>query len=241
MPPLRVYIGWDSREDIAFQVARQSLIRNSSIALEVVPIKINELHKTGLYTRKVDPLASTEFTYSRFLTPHIAGFNGWALFFDCDFLFFGDVKDLIQYQDPKYAICCVKHDYSPKDSIKMDGQIQSNYPRKNWSSMMMFNCEHPSTKKLTVEAVNNETGAYLHRMQWANDSEIGNIPTDWNWLEGWNKKPKIGYPSAVHYTRGGPWFENWQDVDFANEWQHEKKEYEKSKSSQSSFRGSDKL
>ena len=227
MPPLRVYIGWDSKEDIAFQVARQSLIRNSSIPLEVIPIKINELYETGLYTRKVDPLASTEFTYSRFLTPHLAGFKGWALFFDCDFLFFGDVKDLMEYQDPKYAVCCVKHDYSPKDSIKMDGQVQSNYPRKNWSSMMMFNCEHPSAKKLTVETVNSETGAYLHRMQWAKDSEIGDIPNDWNWLEGWNEKPKEGYPSAVHYTRGGPWFDNWQNVEFANEWRQEKKEYQR--------------
>ena len=165
MQPLRVYIGWDSREDLAFQVARQSLIKNSSIPLEVIPIKVNELIDRGIYTREIDPLASTEFTYSRFLTPSLAGFDGWAIFFDCDFLFFGDVKELLKYQDQKYAVCCVKHDYSPKDSIKMDGQIQTNYPRKNWSSMMMFNCSHPSVKNLSVEAVNRKMGAYLHRME----------------------------------------------------------------------------
>ena len=138
---------------------------------------------------------------------------------------FGDVKDLLQYQDPKYAVCCVQHDYSPKDSVKMDGQIQTNYPRKNWSSMMMFNCEHPSVKKLTAETVNSKSGAYLHRMEWAKDNEIGAIPTTWNWLEGWNEPPKDGYPSCVHYTRGGPWFDNWQDVQYATEWHHEARVY----------------
>ena len=225
MTPLRVYVGWDSREDIAFQVARQSLIRHSSIPVEVIPIKINELVDSGLYTRGVDPLASTEFTYSRFLTPNLAGFAGWAIFCDCDMLFFGDIKDLLQYQDPKYAVCCVQHDYSPKDSVKMDGKIQTNYPRKNWSSMMMFNCEHPSVKKLTAETVNSKSGAYLHRMEWAKDNEIGAIPTTWNWLEGWNEPPKDGYPSCVHYTRGGPWFDNWQDVKYAAEWHHEARSY----------------
>ena len=228
MQALRFYIGWDSREDIAFQVARQSLERHASIPVEVIPIKVNELVDKGLYTRDIDPLASTEFTYSRFLTPSLAKFDGWAIFCDCDFLFFGDVQRLIAFQDPKYAVCCVKHDYSPKDSIKMDGQIQTNYPRKNWSSMMMFNCAHPSVKKLTVETVNSETGAYLHRMEWAKDSEIGPLPMEWNWLEGWNKKPKNGYPACVHYTRGGPWFKNWQNVDYADEWREEAEAYKAS-------------
>ena len=228
MQALRIYIGWDSREDIAFQVARQSLLRHASIPVEIIPIKVNELINSGLYTREIDPLASTEFTYSRFLTPSLAGFDGWALFCDCDFLFFDDVQKLVKYQDPKYAVCCVKQDYSPKDSVKMDGQIQTNYPRKNWSSMMMFNCAHPSVRKLTVEAVNSETGAYLHRMEWARDSEIGSLPTEWNWLEGWNEKPKSGYPACVHYTRGGPWFKNWQDVDYEDEWHKEAKQYKTS-------------
>lgn len=228
MAPLRVYIGWDSREDLAFQVARQSLLRHASIPVDVIPIKVNELIEMGVYTREKDPLASTEFTYSRFFTPMLAGFDGWAIFCDCDFLFFDDVKNLLQYQDPNYAVCCVKHDYTPKDSIKMDGQVQTNYPRKNWSSMMMFNCNHRSVKKLTENIVNNETGAYLHRMEWAKDSEIGSIPTRWNWLEGWNAKPDDGYPSAVHYTRGGPWFENWQSVDYATEWHSEARKYKSS-------------
>jgi hypothetical protein len=218
MDPLRVYIGWDSREDIAYQVARRSLLRHATIPVEVIPLKLPELVAQGLYTRPVDPLASTEFTYSRFLVPHLAGYRGWAVFVDCDFIFFGDAAELREYMDPRYAVLCVQHDYTPKDEVKMDGKVQTAYPRKNWSSFMLMNCDHPSTRKLTPEVVNRESGAYLHRMQWAADDEIGALPTGWNWLEGWYPKPETGYPQAVHHTRGGPWFENWQHVDYAAEW-----------------------
>jgi lipopolysaccharide biosynthesis glycosyltransferase len=218
MPRFRVFIGWDSREQIAYDVARQSLLDNASIPVEIVPIKLAELVSNGAYTRDVDPLASTEFTYSRFLTPYLAGYQGWALFCDCDFLFFGDVAELAQYQNDAHAVACVKHDYRPTNTTKMDGAAQTIYPRKNWSSFMLLNCEHPSTRKLTPERVNQETGAYLHRLQWAADDEIGSIPTSWNWLEGWNKKPTTGRPNAVHFTNGGPWFEEWYDVEYAEEW-----------------------
>ena len=221
MTPFRDYIGWDSREDIAYQVARRSLINNASIPVEVIPLKLAELVEQGLYTRDIDPLASTEFTYSRFLVPHLAGYKGWAVFVDCDFLFFGDVAELAQYQDPSKAVMCVHHDYTPKETTKMDGVPQSAYPRKNWSSFMLFNCDHPSAQSLTPEIVNRETGAYLHRMQWAKDEEIGSLPTGWNWLEGWYDKPAQGYPEAVHYTRGGPWFDAWQEVDYGDEWRAE--------------------
>ncbi|GIL03003.1 MAG: hypothetical protein BroJett030_29020 [Alphaproteobacteria bacterium] len=224
MSPFRIYIGWDSREDIAYQVARHSLLKHASVPVEVIPIKLPELVARGLYTRDIDPLASTEFTYSRFLTPALAGFDGWALFCDCDFLFFADVAGLAAYQKPEHAVACVKHDYTPKESTKMDGQVQTVYPRKNWSSFMLFNCAHPSTRRLTVETVNRETGAYLHRMQWAADAEIGDIPIEWNWLEGWNEMPATGTPNAVHYTRGGPWFDNWQDVAYADRWKAEAEE-----------------
>lgn len=218
---LKVYIGWDSREDIAYQVARKTLLENASIPVTVEPIKLDELVANDLYTRDIDPLASTEFTYSRFFVPHLAGYEGWALFCDCDFMFFGDVADLQQYNDPDKAVYCVQHDYTPKEAVKMDGQAQTVYPRKNWSSFMLFNCGHASTRQLTPDLVNRESGAYLHRMQWAKDEEIGSIPTAWNWLDGWNEEPDSGKPNAVHYTSGGPWFDNYQNVAYADIW-HEK-------------------
>lgn len=218
---LRVFIGWDSREPIAYEVAKSTALKNASIPLDIQPIKLDDLVAQGLYTRAIDPLASTEFTYSRFFTPYLAGFEGWALFCDCDFLFFGDLGELRQYEDESKAVLCAQHDYQPKDGLKMDGKVQTSYPRKNWSSFMFFNCAHPSTRQLTPDVINRESGSYLHRMQWARDEEIGALPIEWNWLEGWNAKPAEGTPKAVHYTRGGPWFKDWQNVDYGDLWRDE--------------------
>lgn len=218
MSQLRVFVGWDRREPEAYEVARYSLVRQASIPVEVQPIKLDELRARGLYWRETDPLAATDFTYSRFLTPCLAGYAGWALFCDCDFLWLADVAGLLALADKKNALHCVQHDYRPTETTKMDGAVQTIYPRKNWSSLMLFNCDHPAVKTLTPEVVNSATGAYLHRLQWARDDEIGSLPVDWNWLEGWNTKPDSGIPKAIHFTRGGPWFDQWRNVDYADLW-----------------------
>jgi hypothetical protein len=219
--PFRVYIGWDKREPAAYEVAKFSLTRRASIPVSVIPITLDDLRARGLYWREQDPLASTEFTYSRFLTPALAGFSGWALFCDCDFLWLGDVADLLDYTRVPKAVYCVQHDYRPKEAVKMDGAVQTAYPRKNWSSLMLFNCDHPAVRSLTPEIVNRESGAYLHRMQWVADEDIGELPVEWNWLEGWNERPVQGLPRAVHFTRGGPWFAQWQNVDYGDLWRAE--------------------
>ena len=139
------------------------------------------------------------------------------MFIDCDFLFTKDVAELFAMADDKYALMCVKHDYTPKNTVKMDGQKQVSYPRKNWSSCILWNCEHPSNKALTKDVVSTESGAYLHRFQFLKDEEIGEIPLEWNWLEGEYEKPETP-PAAIHFTNGGPWFEDWQDVDYADLW-----------------------
>ena len=220
--PFRVFIGWDKREPVAYDVAKSSLLRRASVPVEVTPIRLDELRTKKLYWRTEDPLATTDFTYSRFLTPALAGYKGWALFCDCDFLFLGDIKGLAEYTKTPKALYCVQHDYTPKDTVKMDGKPQTVYPRKNWSSLMLFNCDHPSVKTLTPEVVNTQTGAYLHRMQWAKDEDIGSLPGTWNWLEGWYAKPAQGTPNVVHFTRGGPWFAEWQNVDYADLWNAER-------------------
>lgn len=216
--PFRVFVGHDSRETIAYDVCAFSLKRRASIPVDVRPIVQAEVRASGLYWRDVDPLASTEFTYTRFLTPYLAGYQGWALFCDCDFLWLTDIAELKALADPEKAVMCVHHDHRPTEQTKMDGQAQTVYPRKNWSSLMLFNCGHPSVRALTPEAANAESGAYLHRMQWAADEEIGALPDSWNWLEGSSPRPAAGTPDAVHFTRGGPWFENWTDVDYGELW-----------------------
>lgn len=222
--PLRIYVGWDSREPIAYDVCENSLQRHSQSELEIIPLKLDDLRKKGLYSRDEDPLASTEFTYTRFLTPYLAGYRGWALFCDCDFLWTTDVAKLFAQADDNKALICVQHDYKPTERTKMDGKPQSVYPRKNWSSMMLINCGHPANAVLTPDVVNRESGAYLHRFQWLPDDLLGAVDHTWNWLEGWYDKPADGsYPAAIHYTRGGPWFENWQDVDYGDLWIAESK------------------
>ncbi len=216
--PFPIYVGWDSHEDIAYQVCRHSIMAHASVPVEVIPIKQEELRDKGIYTRDRDPLASTEFTYTRFFVPHMAGYQGWALFCDCDFLWLADIKGLIDLIDDRHAVMCVHHDHRPPESWKMDHRQQTLYPRKNWSSLVLYNCGHPDNAALTPELINAETGSYLHRFQWLDDDAIGVVPETWNWLEGWSARPATGHPSVVHFTRGGPWFDNWNDVDYADLW-----------------------
>ncbi len=229
MNNLNIYIGYDSKEDIAYRVCKHSLLKRSNSNLKVMSLKLYELVANKMYSRDIDPLASTEFTYSRFLVPALNKYSGWAIFCDCDFIFFEDVFKILENLDNSKAVYCVKHDYTPKEKHKMDGQKQTIYPRKNWSSFILFNCSHPSNQKLNIDLVNSETGSFLHQFKWLNDDEIGSLDERWNWLEGWTSNHNNKRPFAVHYTRGGPWFDEWQDVEFASEWIRERDEYLKSK------------
>ncbi|KAF9591401.1 hypothetical protein IFM89_004099 [Coptis chinensis] len=231
----KIFIGYDPREDLAFEVCRYSILKRASIPVEVIPIKQSDLRNSGLYYRERGITESTEFSFTRFLTPYLAGFNGWAMFVDCDFLYLADIKELTAFIDENYAIMCVQHDYTPKESTKMDGAVQTVYPRKNWSSMVLYNCEHEKNKILMPEQVNKETGAFLHRFSWLDDSEIGEIPFVWNFLVGHNKVDENDVsgtmPKAIHYTTGGPWFDAWKNCEFADLWIDEMEEYKKDSAS----------
>jgi lipopolysaccharide biosynthesis glycosyltransferase len=215
---MKVFIGWDSREDIAYQVCKASILRHTSIPVDIQPVVQSELRQRGVYTRESDPFSSTEFSFTRFLTPYLAGYTGWAVFMDCDFLFRGDIAGLMDYADGAKACLTVQHDYRPSETVKMDNKAQHQYPRKNWSSFMFINCAHPQVKALTPEVVNRESGMFLHRFQWLTDDVIGSLPIAWNYLEGWYTRDHCPNPIAVHYTRGGPWFPGYQDVEYAEEW-----------------------
>jgi lipopolysaccharide biosynthesis glycosyltransferase len=218
MKPLRIFVGWDSREDIAYQVCRRSIEQHSSIPLQIAPIRQGDLRARGIYSRGPDALSSTEFSFTRFLTPYLAGYDGWAIFVDCDFLFRRDIAGILDYLDPSKALYCVKHDYTPPETTKMDGQQQTQYPRKNWSSFMLINCGHEQVRRLTPELVNTESGLFLHRFNWLTDDVIGSLPVTWNYLEGWHTKDDCENPIAVHFTRGGPWFESYRNVEYGSEW-----------------------
>jgi lipopolysaccharide biosynthesis glycosyltransferase len=213
---LKVFIGYDPREDLAYQVCSHSILRYSRNPISIYPLKQSTLRELGLYSRMSDPSASTEFSLTRFLTPYLSAHDGWSLFLDCDFLLTKDVTELALSLDQDRALHVVQHDYTPRSAVKMDGAKQTVYPRKNWSSFMLFNGCHPAVKALTPPVVNNQSPAYLHRFEWLNDSEIGELGQEWNFLVGEYSKPE-NLPCAIHFTNGGPWFGQ-NNVDYADLW-----------------------
>ena len=222
---LKVFVGWDPREDIAWKVCRHSILsRTDPNQVTVTPLIQSELRKQRLYTRDIDTKAATEFSLTRFLTPALAGNEGYAIFMDCDFLFLTDIRGVLDQIDPSKAVSVVKHDYQPTDTHKMDGCVQYAYPRKNWSSFIVFNCAHPGVRALTPAVINAAEPAYLHRFSWLNDGEIGELDKGWNYLEGWYTA-QYDKLNAIHYTLGGPWFEHKMNCDFANLWLSEEKKY----------------
>lgn len=216
---LSVYIGYDSREPVAYEVAKYSLLKRASGPVNVQPLKLDKLSGQGLLPRPLekrdgrwwDPVsnayASTEFSISRFLALLMQQ-EGYAIFMDCDMLFTGDVYDILKEADSRYAIQCVQHNYVPQEDTKMDGQVQDAYFRKNWSSFFLFNASHPANKRLHLDDINQKPGRELHRFFWLYDREIGPLQAGWNWLVNVQPKPEPLY--NAHYTLGGPWFNEWE-------------------------------
>ncbi|MFO0947114.1 MAG: glycosyltransferase [Planctomycetota bacterium] len=210
----RIFIGWDSREAECADILRHSLIKHSSIPLDIRYLKIDEL---GLH-RPRDPLQSTEFTYTRFLVPHLCNFEGKAVFMDCDMVCLGDIKELDDLDMTGLALRVVQHDYKPEATSKMDGCVQTVYPRKNWSSLMLMNCS--MLKLWTKEVVDTQTGKFLHRFEGIPDEQIGEIPKTWNTLDWMDENTKL-----IHYTSGGPWFEQCKDHPYGEAWLRARDEY----------------
>ena len=222
MQPLKIFIGYDAVESISWHVLVHSIIKHSTIPVSIIPVALNNLQ--GVLKRERDPKQSNEFSFSRFLAPYLAGYEGHAIFMDCDMMFRVDVAELIEsIGKGDKAVYVVKHDYTPSETVKYLGNVQHVYPRKNWSSFVVWNCGHPSNKAVTPEFVNTATGLELHRFTWLEDDEIGELDVRWNWLVGDYKDPPADVKN-VHWTIGGPYFNEYKDVDFAEEWFAERDE-----------------
>ena len=215
---LTVYVGWDSKEPEAFDVCKFSIEEHATIPVSVIPLKRQQFIERKLYWREPDSRDSTEFTITRFMVPWLNGYEGKAIFCDCDFLFETDIKELVDQFDKTKAVQVVKHDYTPKEKTKFLGHEQHIYPKKNWSSMVMWNCGHESNRRVSLEVINSKEPSYLHQFKWLDDDEIGEISHEWNWLEGHYQEPQDGSPKAIHFTRGGPWFEGYENVQYADRW-----------------------
>lgn len=237
-----IYIGFDPREVDAFCVARHSIQRRLNAPIPIRGLLLGDLQDAGVYRRPtghkvngegrhdlVDELSirddfdgriSTQHANARFWVPHIHG-DGLALFVDGDILVRGDLSDLFWQasREKDKAVWCVKHDYQPSEAMKMDGQLQTRYARKNWSSVVMFNCDHPSNKALTLDLLNGAPGRDLHAFCWLKDEEIGEFDVSWNWLVG--HSPDTVTPQLVHFTSGTPSMPGYERVAYSDEWRSE--------------------
>lgn len=235
-----IWIGFDPREAPAFAVAVHSIRSRLSRSIPINGLSLDDLRLSGLYYRPTEMFANsdghqqlidtlskrpgysgamaTEFAISRFLVPHLAG-SGWALFMDCDMLIRADLAELFESLDPSKAVMCVQHSHHAMQTVKMDGQLQTNYSRKNWSSVMAFNCDHPANRALTVDLVNTAPGRDLHRFCWLADADIGALPLTWNWLAG--ESAPLENPKVVHHTLGSPCMTGYETAPFADEWRRE--------------------
>lgn len=203
--PIPIFIGVDPRERAAANVLIDSLVEHSSAPLAITPLITPQLEAQGLYWRERDPKQSTAFSFTRFLVPHLMDYDGWAVFMDCDMLARTDIAELWAKRDDRYAVQCVKHDHTPCETVKFLGEKQSAYPKKNWSSLMMLNCNQ--CKALTVDYVNTSSGLELHRFHWLEDDNlIGSIDESWNHLVGVQMDTKAAEANLLHWTLGGPWF-----------------------------------
>jgi len=213
---LRVFIGYDPRESIAYSVLSHSIQRRASEPVSITPLSLSQLN--SIYHRKRNSLQSTDFSFTRFLTPYLSNYEGWSVFMDCDMIVLDDIKNLFALADDRFSVMVVKHNHMPEEEVKFLGAPQSKYEKKNWSSVMLFN--NAKCKFLTPEYVNSASGLELHQFKWLDsDDSIGEIPHKWNHLVDYDKPDPNA--SLVHYTTGGPYFKEYTDCEYSKEWQDE--------------------
>lgn len=210
---IRIFIGYDRKEAVAFQTLVNSILQHSTVPVSIVPLALNNLK--GIYNRPLDEKRSTDFTFSRFFIPYLCNYEGWAIFLDSDMLFQGDISDLWALRNDNFSVQVVKHDYTPKEQTKFLNNKQLIYAKKNWSSVIIFNCS--KCKTLSLDFLQNASGLELHQFKWLESDElIGEIPIEWNYLVGeypFNKNIK-----NLHFTLGGPYFENYVNSDYSEYW-----------------------
>lgn len=212
---INIYIGYDLREAVAYHVCANSIIRHASVPVSLAPLALNNLKEY----QETHTDGSNQFIYSRFMVPHLENYQGWAIFMDGDMLLRTDIAELWAMRDESKAVMCVHHDYKTKAAKKYLGAENQDYPRKNWSSVVLWNCGHPANRVVTPQFVEGATGAQLHRFTWLSDELIGEIPKVWNWLPdefGPNDEAKL-----LHWTLGTPCFHEYATAPMAEEWHRE--------------------
>lgn len=211
---IKVFCGWDPRDITGYNVCRQSLMDHASIRVSFKPLIQWKLRRGKIFNRpyRVDERGqmwdirenrtfSTEFSYTRFLIPYLCNYKDeWVVFCEPDMMWRADIAELLELTSRQKSLICVKHNHRPVETKKMNDIRQETYHRKNWSSLMVIN---PARNvELTIHRVGTSDKEWLHGLSWLRDDEIGELPEEWNWLEGWSS-PDLE-PKIVHYTRSLP-------------------------------------
>lgn len=217
MRPLQVFIGYDANEPIAHHVCAESIIRNTSVPVAITPLTLKSLNFTEPHSKPGYP-PSNAFIFSRFLVPYLTGFHGLAIWLDGDMVVHTDLADMVKLHKFGHAVSVVKHDYKPRRISKYLNQPNEAYPRKNWSSVMIWDCGHYSNRVLTKEFVQQKDGEYLHRLGWLQDFEIGELPKEYNYLVEEDNQSNDVAPKILHWTNGTPCFEGFSDSEFSGAW-----------------------
>lgn len=216
---IRIFIGFDPRETVAYHVFAHSIMARASQPVSIAPLALNQLG--AIHTRPRHALQSTDFSFTRFLVPYLSGYEGWSAFFDCDMLMLDDIARLWTARDDRFAVQVAKHDHVPAESVKFLGATQTRYAKKNWSSAILFN--NARCRALTPEYVNTASGLELHQFKWlAGDHEIGDVPRRWNHLVGYDPDLPASEVSNLHFTIGGPYFESYANCTYADLWRAER-------------------
>jgi hypothetical protein len=206
MEQIRLYVGKDPRETVGYHVFVESVLRRTDP---------NKISITALTGDQED--ASTSFSKARFLIPELCGYRGWAIFMDgSDMLCRADIRELWSLRKPGYDVMVVPHEYRTKYPVKFLNQMNSDYPRKNWSSVMLIDCGNPVWRRPMYKDLLKGPAGHLHRFEFLEDERIGHLPLEWNWLVG-----EYGYnPEAklAHFTIGLPVWSAYRDWDYADEW-----------------------
>lgn len=212
---LKVFIGYDHAESVAFHVLCSSIWRHASVPVEIIPLQLSQL--SHIHDRPRDPLQSNDFSFTRFLVPYLCSYQGRAVFMDCDMLVTDDIKKLFDFADDGAAVQVVKHDHQPMNDTKYLGRKQTRYSKKNWSSVMLFN--NSMCHALTPDVVNEWAGLDLHQFKWLDgDHLIGELPLEWNYLVGYYPHRDFKTIQNLHFTEGGPYFGAYRDCEYAAEW-----------------------
>lgn len=218
MNPIPFFVGYDKREAVGYHVFCHSVLARTKLDVSFTPMRGSGSKPMG---------SSTAFDHTRWDVPRLCGYSGLAIWAECDMLCRTDIAELLECFNNKYDVMVAKHDYRTRFPVKFLGQSNEDYPRKNWSSLMVINCRAAVWQRIDYLRLHNLPDLRLlhsfperiESVALFDQDRIGALDLGWNWLVGeYPHNPKAAF---AHFTIGLPCFKEYKDCDYSNEWRAE--------------------